>query len=117
MPHHDTRPRLRPGSRAQRCPVCHQSFGGTTSGDLHRVLTGTHDLHRTPEGRTVRLAPGTQPAKGSRVLSVANQIRRCLDASELEAGGLHLNSRGVWVQERPSFAGGLAVYAPAGVGA
>lgn len=66
------------GQTFQHCKVCHQSFGGTVAGDMHRV--GKHGVDR-----------------------------RCLTASEMEGKGLHLNSRGVWSLNAPSFAKGSAV--------
>lgn len=61
------------GSRIEHCkaPGCHQSFTGTTAGDMHR--TGDH------------------------AVSVGPNRRRCLTAEEMEARGMARNSKGHWM--------------------
>jgi hypothetical protein len=58
------------GLKPEHCTACHQTFGGTTAGDLHRV--GQHGVTEGPDRR------------------------RCLNAQEMLAKGLVLNDRGLW---------------------
>lgn len=58
------------GLRTEHCTACHQTFSGTTSGDMHR--TGRHDTTVGPERR------------------------RCLASNEMRAKGMEQNDRGVW---------------------
>jgi hypothetical protein len=60
--------RLAPGTNHCLCDSCGQYFGGVTTFDLHRV--GEY-------------SDGT---------------RRCLTAAEMQARGLSLNARGLWVR-------------------
>lgn len=60
------------GYKPEHCPECHETFGGTYTGDLHRV--GQHGV------------------------AVGPNRRRCLTSAELEAKGLVQNSRGYWIR-------------------
>lgn len=66
------------GKRIEHCPECHQTFTGTTSGDMHR--TGRHDTSTGPNRR------------------------RCLSIEEMETKGMTTNARGHWTtgQHMPS---------------
>lgn len=59
------------GFRIEHCTVCHQTFTGTQSGDMHRV--GPH----WPIGQ-----------------------RRCLTPAEMETKGMRRNARGRWTTGR-----------------
>lgn len=60
------------GHKPEHCPECHETFGGTRAGDLHRV--GRHGVASGPDRR------------------------RCLTPAELESKGLIQNLNGYWVQ-------------------
>lgn len=60
------------GHKPEHCPECHETFGGTRAGDLHRA--GQHGVTSGPDRR------------------------RCLTPAQLEAKGLVQNSKGYWVQ-------------------
>lgn len=59
------------GQRVEHCPVCCQSFTGTTAGDMHRV--------------------------GDHAITVGPDRRRCLTVEEMEARGMARNSKGHWM--------------------
>lgn len=58
------------GSRTEHCTVCHESFTGSTSGDMHR--TGDHAVNEGPDRR------------------------RCLTVDEMTGKGMVRNDRGIW---------------------
>lgn len=58
------------GQRIEHCPVCHETFTGASSGDMHRV--GDHAVFEGPERR------------------------RCLAAEEMTEKGMARNERGHW---------------------
>lgn len=58
------------GHRIEHCTVCHETFTGATSGDMHRV--GDHAITEGPDRR------------------------RCLTAVEMGEKGMTRNSRGQW---------------------
>lgn len=58
------------GLRIEHCPSCHETFTGTTSGDMHR--TGKHHI------------------------SVGPDRRRCLTVEEMRAKGMKQNQHGYW---------------------
>lgn len=60
------------GYKPEHCTVCHETFGGTWAGDMHR--TGEHGV-RTGDNR-----------------------RRCLTPAEMRNKGLTLNAHGLWVR-------------------
>lgn len=60
------------GYKPEHCPECHETFGGTHTGDLHRA--GPHGV------------------------AVGTNRRRCLTLAELEAKGLVQNSRSYWIR-------------------
>lgn len=62
------------GLKIEHCTVCHQTFTGTTSGDMHRV--GRH---------TVTTGP---------------YRRRCLTKAEMIGRGMKQNDRGHWTTGR-----------------
>ena len=65
--------------RAEHCPVCHETFAGTTAGDMHRV--GRHGVDEGPDRR------------------------RCLTPAEIEAKGMGQDSNGYWTSgHTPRFA-------------
>lgn len=87
--------------KQQQCPVCREVFTGPTAADAHRIVADTYDLIRV-DGRLVRTElkldeKGRRlvPAGGS-LVSVGNQLRRCLTRDELAAKGLVLDDRGRW---------------------
>lgn len=61
------------GGKIEHCTVssCHQSFTGTTAGDMHRV--------------------------GDHALSTGPNRRRCLSETEMLAKGMAQNARGIWM--------------------
>lgn len=63
------------GMRAEHCGVCHETFTGTTAGDMHRV--GDHAVFEGPDRR------------------------RCLDADEMREKGMTQNARGIWCTGKP----------------
>ncbi len=86
---------------AQKCKACGESFASTSAGDAHSVIADTYDL----------IAEGTKPrrvklprddkgrplaAKGVRVLSLANQVRRCLTVTEMAERGMETDRSGRW---------------------
>lgn len=58
------------GHRIEHCTACHETFTGTTSGDMHR--TGKHHLSTGPDRR------------------------RCLTVDEMLVKGMTRNARGHW---------------------
>jgi hypothetical protein len=75
-----------------RCEVCGKVFGGESGFDRHRV----GDFEKGHMGRR----------KGHKAYIVDSpNTRRCLTDKELEARGLSLDSRGVWVRK---YVGSLA---------
>ena len=74
------------GTRTQHCsaPGCHETFTGTTSGDMHRV--GEHHT------------------------SVGPNRRRCLTPAEMIDLGMGRNRFGYWMSpaEGPHFKGGVS---------
>ena len=54
----------------EHCPVCHETFGGTRAGDMHRV--GRHGVTEGPDHR------------------------RCLTPTEMEAKGMTQARAGIW---------------------
>lgn len=62
------------GLRIEHCTVCHQTFTGATSGDMHR--TGDHAINEGPDRR------------------------RCLTVDEMVEKGMAQNDRGVWTTGR-----------------
>ena len=62
------------GLRIEHCPSCHQTFTGSTAGDMHRV--GDHAVFEGPDRR------------------------RCLTADEMTEKGMTQNDRGVWTTGR-----------------
>ena len=58
------------GTRAEHCPSCHETFTGSTSGDMHRV--GDHAVFEGPDRR------------------------RCLSVDEMAEKGMARNDRGQW---------------------
>jgi hypothetical protein len=58
------------GSRIEHCTVCHETFTGATSGDMHRV--GDHAVFEGPDRR------------------------RCLSVEEMTEKGMTRNGRGQW---------------------
>jgi hypothetical protein len=62
------------GLRIEHCPACHQTFTGSTSGDMHR--TGDHGVFEGPERR------------------------RCLTPDEMREKGMAQNARGHWTTGR-----------------
>lgn len=58
------------GLRIEHCDECHETFTGTTSGDMHR--TGKHHLSSGPDRR------------------------RCLTRDEMRDKGMARNARGQW---------------------
>lgn len=62
------------GLRIEHCPSCHQTFTGSTAGDMHR--TGDHAVFEGPDRR------------------------RCLTAHEMHEKGMARNERGIWTTGR-----------------
>lgn len=58
------------GLRIEHCTQCHQTFTGSTAGDMHR--TGDHAISEGPDRR------------------------RCLTVQEMAEKGMAPNERGVW---------------------
>ena len=48
-------------SNYEHCPECHETFGGTTAGDMHR--TGRHRVTEGPDRRRC-LTPAEMSARG-----------------------------------------------------
>nr|DAR86465.1 MAG TPA: alpha-aminoadipate carrier protein [Caudoviricetes sp.] len=57
-------------SNYEHCPECHETFGGTRAGDMHR--TGRHGVTEGPDRR------------------------RCLTPAEMKAKGMTQARAGVW---------------------
>ena len=58
------------GKRIEHCTVCHETFTGSTAGDMHR--TGDHAVFEGPDRR------------------------RCLTADEMREKGMAQNARSQW---------------------
>lgn len=89
------------GRNFQHCKVdgCHQTFGGITLGDSHRVLVGSYVLAKpTSKSRpgTVRRFSSEEEVPDKWVLvSVGNNTYRCLTVEEMQAKGWRL-VKDVW---------------------
>ena len=62
------------GLRIEHCTICHETFTGSTAGDMHR--TGDHAINEGPDRR------------------------RCLSMYEMYEKGMARNDRGVWTTGR-----------------
>lgn len=62
------------GQRSEHCPVCHETFTGTTAGDMHR--RGDHGITTGPNRR------------------------RCLTTDEMLDRGMTQDSHGRWTTGR-----------------
>lgn len=86
------------GMRMEHCKVsgCHQTFGGHTMADAHRVSAGSYVLAApTLKGKDERFPTEAAVPSGWVVHSIANEMYRCLSVEEMLAKGWR-DDEGVW---------------------